>query len=108
MQISKEYNIPKTTLISRINRNKIVIKKRGGEYSINDEQEKIIINHVQNQYRGYVNRNLNPALIWQFKTDNPELSNTEIAQSLSVGLIEIELILNKDYIILESKINKIV
>ncbi len=108
IQISKEYNIPKTTLISRIRKNNLTVLKKQGFYLINEEQEKVLINHVQNQYRGYVNRNLNEALIWQFKNENPELSNIEISQSLSVELVDIELILGKDYLILESRINKIV
>lgn len=104
-QISKEHRIPKTTLAGRIKKNNLQVLKSDGVFLLNREQEKIIIKPIIQQYKGMVNRNLNKSLVWQYKLDNPILSNFEIAKLLCIDIIDVRLILLNNEIVLESNLN---
>ena len=103
--ISKEHNIPRTTLYDRIRRNGLITIKHGRDIFINQDQEKIIITPIQRQYKGMVNQNVSPALVWEYKLNAPFLSIEELAECLAVKPMEIEMIIKDDFLIMESKIN---
>jgi len=104
-QISKEHRIPKTTLSGRVKKNNLQVLKSAGALLLSREQENIIIKPIQKQYKGMVNRNLNKSLVWQYKLDNPILSNFEIAKLLCIDIIDVRFILLNNEIVLESKLN---
>lgn len=104
-QISKQYNIAKTTLISRIKREKMIVLKSNKSFFITHEQEKILTKPILQQYKGLINKNVSSILVWQCKIDNPDLSVFEISELLSIRENSVENILMNDEIVLASKMN---
>ena len=104
-QITNQYNIAKTTLISRINRSQMVLLKENNTFFITHEQEKILTKPILPQYKGLINKNISSILVWQCKIDNPDLSGFEIAELLCVDKDVVGNILMNDEIVLASKMN---
>ncbi len=99
LQISKEYGISKMTLISRAQRINDVQKIKGVIF-LNIHQEREILKMERKYY--FKEKKLNKLLIFDFKQQNPMLCDEEIANILGLKKVEI-----KDYIIIESKMNKL-
>jgi NhaP-type Na+/H+ and K+/H+ antiporter len=103
--ISRQYGLPKSTIISRILRNNLQLVKEKNYFLINTDQEKIIVNERQNQFIKLVKEVPSKSFIWQFSIDNPLLSNYEISLCLAIPVEYVNLTLNNEVIILDSKMN---
>jgi len=100
-QISTESGINKKTLFSRITLLGIYPTMEGKRFLLSNEQENQIL-----QQKIYKQIPLSKKLIFEFSERYPELDCEDISNTLSVSLRQVELILNKEFIILESKMNK--
>ena len=99
-QISAESGIDKKTLFSRISLLNIYPTMEGKRFLLNMEQEKSILT------TNLRNRKYNEKLIFDFHERHPELDASDISNTLCVPLRIVESILNKEFLIIESKINK--
>lgn len=100
-QISIESGINKRTLFSRITTLGIYPTMEGRRFLLSNEQEKQML-----QQKRYEPIPLSKKLVYEFSERYPELDCEDISKTLSVSLRQVELILNKEFIILESKMNK--
>jgi len=98
-QISKEHGIPKRTLWSRAKRLNDIQRIRGTIF-LNIHQEREVLKSERKYH--FVEKKPNKLLIFDFKQQNTMLCDEEIAQILGLESIKVD-----DYIILESKMNKL-
>lgn len=100
-QISIESGINKKTLFSRITSLEIYPTMEGKRFLLNMDQERQILTPSIHKPIRHSKK-----LIFEFHERYPGLDASDISNALGVSLREVELILNKEFLIIESKINK--
>lgn len=96
-QISKQYGIPKSTLMERVYR--LGLQK---PYLFDQSTEKLLSKPARYQYK-YLVKSPSVKLIQMFYIENPYLSNSEIAQLLAIKETDVIYALEMPFIY-ESKI----
>ena len=103
-EISKEFVIPKSTLKARVERAGITYVKRFGLNYIKSE-DIASITHENKRQPYLVVKKIKPMLVYAFKELNPCMSNEEISTILCIPKFKVDEILNKQFLIIESKLN---
>lgn len=102
--MSEHYNIPLTTISTRIRILNLKVKKINRRYELTDEQVEKILTCCQAQYHGLINRNINRTLLFDFRMNYPFLSKKEIAEALAININLVNYYLDNE-IVIPSKLN---